>query len=288
MADEITQAQKDASDEAARAEAIRSLAKTLAPPDTTTCSLIKGVVTAVSTFTCSAQLGGDTSTTIDGIRYFLPYLPTVGDVVQLLKQGSDIVALGKVDNTTDSTSRGWTTPTLASGFTHSADTIQFRVFVDRGVKYLEIKGSCTIGSPTYSSNVATMFTLPAGFRPLLNSSILLPRDSGGLCVKINFLTSGVVQLDNLKGVRTDADNAASATTTVDMQHFHDDINAAGGGNTATGFAKYGTWGGPGGTGSWFNGFPGGNPHSHLIPVHDHGMANTLPTAMWFTGTQIIL
>jgi hypothetical protein len=296
---QVTQAQA-AADSAVHTQA-RELASLLAVPDATTCQLVKGVVTAVSTWTLSAQIGGDTSTTVDSIRYFLPYAPVIGDVIQIIKQGSDLVTIGKVDNSTDSAARAadaaaiatenaWTTPTLASGFTNSSDTIKYRAWTQRGEKYLEIRGSCTIGSPTYTSNVATVFTLAAGFRPALNSSILIPRDSGGIALKVNFLSSGVVQIDNLKGVRTDADNATSATTTVDMQHFHDDLNAnpVGGGNTATGFAKYGTWGGAGGTGTWFNGFPGGNPHSHLIPIHDHGMANTLPTSMWFTGTTIIL
>jgi hypothetical protein len=283
---EITQEQAQL--EATQHEQISSIARALATPKTSACAeLIKGVVTAYTYPYLTVQIGGDTATSIDQVRHLEAYSPVVGDTVTMVKQGADILAIGRVNTTTASpTLNGWVQPTLATGFVHSADPIRYRVINDHGDLSLQMRGSCTMtGSVVYSANVATVFTLPVGYRVALNSSILIPRDSGGTCVKINYLTSGVVQIDNLKGVRTDSDNAATATTSVDMQHFHDDIpySPYGPGNTATGFAKYGTW-----PGSYTNGFPGGNPHTHLIPPHDHGMANTLPTSMWFTGTNIIL
>lgn len=296
MTQEITQ--EDAQRAATQHQQMTSFAGALAPKKTA-CSacLVKGVVTAVAYPYMTVQVDGDTMTSISNVRYLEAYSPVVGDTCTMLKQGSDLLAIGRVNTTTASPAvNGWVSPTLNTGFTHSADPIRYRLINDHGDVCLQLRGSCTMsGSVVYTANVATVFTLPAGFRPSLNSSIILPRDSGGLCVKVNFVAStGVVQLDNLRGVRTDSDNAANATSSVDMQHFHDDANYQGTNpativspNTATGFAKYGSWG-SGGSGSWFNGFPGGNPHTHLIPPHDHGMANTLPTAMWFTGTNIVL
>lgn len=295
MTEEITQ--EDAQRAATQHQQLSSLASALAPPKTG-CSacLVKGVVTAYTYPYITVQVDGDTSTSIENVRHLEAYSPVVGDTCSMLKQGSDLLAIGRVNTTTASPAlNGWVTPTLATGFTSTLDIVMYRVVNMFGDKVLQFRGSCNLsGSVVYTSNVATIFTLPTGARPLIDCAIIAPRDSGGTCVKLNILGSGVVQIDNLRGVRTDSDNAATATTSVDMQHFHDDANYQGTNpativspNTATGFAKYGSWG-SGGSGSWFNGFPGGNPHSHLIPPHDHGMANTLPTRIWFTGTQIIL
>jgi hypothetical protein len=290
---EITQEQ--AQREATQQEQIRSLAQVLAKPvSSPTAELVKGVVTAYTYPYLTVQLGGDTTTSIANVRHWESYSPVVGDTCQMIKQGGDIIATARVNTTNGAAAlNGWAQPTLASGFTHSVglDPIQWRVVNDHGDLLLQLRGSCTLSGVTYSSNTATMFTLPVGSRVAAPKSVLAPRDSGGVCVKINFLTSGVVQLDNLVGVRTDADNAATATTSVDMQHFHDDVNYQGSGtpvaiqpsNTATGFAKYGTW-----PSSYSNGFPGGNPHTHLIPPHDHSMANTVPSATWLTGISVYL
>lgn len=287
MTEEITQ--EDAQRAATQHQQMTSFATALAPKKTA-CSacLVKGVVTAYTYPYITVQVDGDTQTSIANVRHLEAYSPVVGDTCTMLKQGSDLLAIGRVNTTTASPAvNGWVQPTLNTGFVHSADPIRYRLVNDNGDKALQIRGSCTMtGSVVYTANAATVFTLPTGYRVSQNCSIIIPRDSGGTCLKVNFYwNTGVVEIDNLRGVRTDADNAASATTSVDMQHFHDDIpySPYGPGNTATGFAKYGSW-----PSSYSNGFPGGNPHTHLIPPHDHGMANTLPTAMWFTGTLITI
>lgn len=293
MADEITQAQKDASEEAARAEAIRSLAKTLGGPEIDCGSkLVKGVITAYTYPYLSAQLGGDTSTTITNIRHLEAYSPVVGDTAHFLVQGSDVLALGRLNTTTGASGlNGWTQPTLATGFTHSIglDPVQWRVVNDHGDLVLQLRGSCTMSGVTYSSNLATVFTLPAGSRVAAPKSVIVPRDAGGVALKVNFLTSGVVQIDNLAGVLTSATQHGNLTTSYyNINHYH--IQSDGVNGTST--TRYST-GGPaidgvlGGSAQ-----DGGNNQNHRhttdSATHTHAMANAVPTAMWLTGISIFL
>lgn len=58
------------------------------------------------------RISGDT-TEIPGIRYIASYAPVVGDTVLVIKQGTDLVALGEIAGQfSDST---WTTATLGAG-----------------------------------------------------------------------------------------------------------------------------------------------------------------------------
>ncbi len=62
------------------------------------CSMLQGVVTAInaSDNTFTANLGGDTSATVSGIKSLMSYQPTVGDTVMCLKQKTDVMGIGKV------------------------------------------------------------------------------------------------------------------------------------------------------------------------------------------------
>jgi hypothetical protein len=66
------------------------------------CSMLQGVVTAINSAdnTFTANLGGDTSATVSGIKSLLSYQPTVGDTVMCLKQKTDVIGIGKVAVTT--------------------------------------------------------------------------------------------------------------------------------------------------------------------------------------------
>lgn len=293
MTDEITQ--EDAQRAATQHQQLTSLASALAPPKTG-CSacLVKGVVTAVAYPYITVQVDGDTLTSIANVRYLEAYSPVVGDTCTMLKQGPDLLAIGRINTTTGAAAlNGWTQPTLNTGFTHSADPIMWRVVSDHGDNLLQIRGSCTASGVTYSSNLATLFTLPAGSRPASNRSILIPRDAGGLCVKVNFISStGVVQIDNLVGVRSGIEGGGAATsssshgslagTTVDLQHYHNTngVDSTGVIYNGVGGAMY-----------------GGNPHyhitnaathSHLGGDHQHNLALNVPSSLWLTGVSLIL
>lgn len=62
------------------------------------CSMLQGVVTAINATdnTFTANLGGDTSATVAGIKSLMSYQPTVGDTVMCLKQKTDVMGIGKV------------------------------------------------------------------------------------------------------------------------------------------------------------------------------------------------
>lgn len=61
-------------------------------------SLRQGVVTAIAPAdnSLTMYLSGDTSTAVGGIKCLISFQPTVGDTVWCLKQGTDIIAIGKV------------------------------------------------------------------------------------------------------------------------------------------------------------------------------------------------
>ena len=62
--------------------------------------LRQGVITAydVATRTCSAQLGGDTTTTIDGVAVLEDVLPIVGSTVWMLQNPTDLMVIGALAN----------------------------------------------------------------------------------------------------------------------------------------------------------------------------------------------
>jgi hypothetical protein len=287
MAD-VGDQQRAASEESARAEAIRSLATTLNKDDgCPTCQLVKGVVTAVSTFTLSANIGGDTSTTIDGIRYFDWWVPQIGDVVQIIKQGSDLVALGVVRDSTrvaaETAANAWTTPTLGSGFTQSSDPVKYRLITQYGEQKIQIRGSCT-----HTGTNTALWTMPAGFRPVTNRVVLLARDnsqsnaaqllinSAGTMV-LGGATAGVAgSSGGPTGFRTNVDPGTAATGNTDVNHTHRSSDYTG--NVQV-FSDM--W-----TTTINSGFTN---HNHIGGIHQHALDRVLdPTALWFTGIEYFL
>jgi hypothetical protein len=61
-----------------------------------------GVVTAINApdNTCTIQLSGDTSLNISGVKALNTFQPAVSDVVCCLKQGTDVVVIGKFQSST--------------------------------------------------------------------------------------------------------------------------------------------------------------------------------------------
>jgi hypothetical protein len=271
--------------EAAQRDQVRSLAEVLASKSETSCQLVKGVVTAVSTYTLSAQIGGDTTTTIDGIRYFDWWTPQIGDVVQIVKQNSDLVALGVVRDATrvaaETAANAWTQPTLGSGFTQSSDPVKYRLITQYGEQKIQIRGSCT-----HTGTNTALWTMPSGFRPVTNRVVLLARDntqsnaaqllinSAGTMV-LGGATSGVAgSSGGPTGFRTNVDPGTAATGNTDVNHTH---FSSDGPNPAT-------------PSSWTTQINTGfTNHNHIGGVHQHALDRVLdPTALWFTGIEYFL
>jgi hypothetical protein len=61
-------------------------------------ALRQGVVTAINAAdnTFTMYLSGDTSTAVSGIKCLTTFQPTIGDTIWCLKQGTDIIGIGKV------------------------------------------------------------------------------------------------------------------------------------------------------------------------------------------------
>lgn len=83
-------------------EPIADVAQALLAPDMTAdlpyAQLRQGVITAISASdnTASMYLSGDTSQVVTGVHFLNNFQPTVGDTVFVLKNGTDVIGLGKV------------------------------------------------------------------------------------------------------------------------------------------------------------------------------------------------
>lgn len=301
MSDEVTQ--EDAQRAATQHQQLSSLASALAPPKTG-CSacLVKGVVTAYTYPYITVQVDGDTSTSIENVRHLEAYSPVVGDTCSMLKQGSDLLAIGRVNTTTASPAlNGWVTPTLGTGMTTTADTVRYRVINDNGERKIQLRGKLSV-----SGTNITLFTMPADLRPIFDLQLLAARDntqSNVVQLNIGNTASGAITIVGVtSGVagssggptnfRTGVDpgsggvsNASTTTSGVDIGHSHKFLNldwgATDGYRNADSFPYY--WEtSPG------NGVPRSN-HSHLMGQHQHALDRVLhPTSVSLNGVEYFL
>jgi hypothetical protein len=251
---------------------LRDLATILAPDDSVWASVIKGTVTVVeltgSPPTITIQVSGDTSVDIPGVRFIDSYSPVIGDTVLLVKQGSEIFALGQMNSTTTAPSEnGWVTPSLGSGVTaHSIDPVRYRVVVRDGDRVVQLRGGVTL-----SGTQTALWTMPADVRPVVN---LLPL----LCARNPDGGSNVAQLQAngsmvLAGATTSPTGGAASEATTGTSSI---------GTTVNSFVL--TTSNHNGHSHWING-DGNHPppndrtehtgdHNHTVPAHGHGMAHT--------------
>lgn len=266
-------------------EAVRSLAATLSPDVETTARLIKGTVTAVSISTnprvLSATLEGDTTTVVADIAYLHSYTPVVGDTVQLIKQGSSVLAIGQTSTPAATPAAdGWIEPTLSSGATTNAfDPVRYRIVVDCGSRKIQLRGGVNI-----SSMPASLWTMPTEMRPVVNlTPILLARnlEGGGVAMQLvpqangtmtcQGMTTGVQGITSSGGVTTSG-ALPDSITDIGGEHRHWENNGG-----SDGFTDY-------------NG-----PHTHGMG-HDHTAGNhthttsavSSPTWISFNGVEYFL
>lgn len=293
---------------AAQLQAIRELATEIAKQavlDFDPATIRKGNVTAIATTavppTLSIQISGDTTTTIDGVCYMDSYAPEVGDVVEVLKQGTDLFALGEV--AAQFSESGWTVVPLAAGFTHNGnsggDVLVRRVW-DHGSWKVQMQGVANRSSGTLIA------TLDAKYRPSARRPLLCTRTAvgGSNVVKMDVETNG--QLLMVGG--TTAPNGGNTSSESGHSHgMENNDHDHGGGVSSEGSHTHGianndhNHGGDTGStsshrhsipttthkhGNPADGEPGGttsvNNHSHSIPTttHKHGS----PTAGQPGGT----
>lgn len=273
---------------------IRSLATVLGKTDgTPTASITKAAVTAVNLAatppSLDCQVGGDTSTTVAGVRFLDSYSPVVGDTCLIVRQGADIFALGHVDDSNEGTAaNGWTAPTLNSGYATNGNTngaLLYRVVLDNGDRQVQFKGSVALsGSPG-----SAIFTLPTGFRPASKRSLLVARDPGGgsNVEQIDIQTDGqVVRVGSTIGV-TGTASSGSGTTGGTATSTGEPVSGYGynGSEALTGSAD-------GTIGQHQHGMGHHHDtasHTHTTPAHTHTMVNVVaPVWISFHGVEFFL
>lgn len=294
-----TVSQQQAASEVGTREAVRSLAATLSPDMETTAHLIKGVVTAVNLHaiprTLSAQLEGDTTTTVDDIGFIHSYTPVVGDTVQIIKQGSSVLAIGQTSIAASTPAQdGWIAPTLASGVTTNAfDPVRYRVIVDNGARKIQLRGGVNL-----NASQTVLWTMPTEIRPVVNMTPLLcardelggsntvsmsPQANGNML--LSAVTTGVkpVSVVTTLTVSGALPDSITDSATVNIGHDHDWLNTDPNSGNPDAYRQ--------------NGIAGpdhitGTGHTHGMG-HDHDLTNPVgavlhPDWVSFNGVEYFL
>lgn len=240
------------------------------------CTLRKGVVVSVQNTatppTLTVTISGDTLQ-IPGVVYYEHYVPQATDVVHLIKQGTDLVAIGKVAE--QHTETAFSDVTLSGGFTHNGNgngNLKIRRVWDNGVWRVDFQGSVARSSGTV---IAT--GLDTKYRPTsaTRRTLTCARDATTQnSVKVDVGADGTLTMVGGPTGTSSTDPGDTGTTTPnDSAHTH-------GGNTdgATPNTNSHTHGASTG------GFDyGAVSHSHGGAVatstfdlsnHDHSIANT--------------
>lgn len=297
---------------AAQLSAIRELAAEIAKQtllDFDPATLRKGTVSSIASTsvppTLGVQISGDT-TEIPGIRYIDSYAPEAGDTVLIIKQGTDLVALGEIAG--QFSESGWSTVSLAAGWTHNGNgngNVEIRRIWDHGCWKVQMKGAANRASGTL-----VCADLGEKYRPTARRSLLVTRtaNGGSNSVKVDIETSGSMTMVG----GTTAPNGGNTSSEDDHSHGMENNEHDHGGDVSSeaehrhGIANNDhNHGSPTGTtsghshsiattthkhGDAADGQPGGttyvNAHSHSIPMttHKHG-SPTAGEAGGTTGTE---
>lgn len=256
----------------------------------------KGTVTSLQTGsappTITVTISGDTTVEIPGVRYYEHYQPKVSDVVHIDKQGTDIVAVGKIAEQVSET--GFTAVPLINGFTNNGNgngNLMVRRIWDNGQWKVEFQGGINCpGGQTVLCNA-----LDAKYRPTsaTRRTVLCARDAAGSnVVKVDVGNDGSLSLvgTTTAGVTTDLGDTGSTTpndsahehtgttnvvTPNDSSHTHASHTHNSGASNA-GLSSHSH----SGTTTVVSGHEHGIPNSdHQHPTHDHGISSEVnPTS----------
>lgn len=142
-----------------------------------------GTVTAISGGTVTLKLSGDdgsgtiqtleadgsvkttalggSGTAVAGVSRYDTYIPTVGDVVDVLQVGGTLRVLGQLSTTDD---LSWKALTLAGGFVSRGIGLAPPGYWRDPTSVVHLRGGLTGPATAITANT-TIFTLPAGYRP---------------------------------------------------------------------------------------------------------------------------
>jgi hypothetical protein len=239
-------------------ELVTELTSSLSDP-VSRVTLVKGTVTAWDATgtppSVTINLSGDT-TDIPGVRYQGGYSPVVGDTVDIMKQGTALMVIGrKHDGGTDA-ENGWINPVAS---------IWYRRIVSNGSLKLEFKGS------GFASGTA-LFTLPAtpvNYRPSAQR-VLTVAFGTNAASRLIFNTNGTVVLQQALAI-TDTENGVNQTSDPAPTGANSDPHLL--------------------SGNANNGVTGHQHeigHRHWMTDHFHGLPLELGNTIWFDGLSIYL
>lgn len=175
---------------------IRELARVLLPDARlrSDVRLIQGIVASIQYDGISVYLGGETSLPVSRIRYLQSYVPVVGDVVWLLRNGPDLFAIGETMPTLG-TIGDFQYPVLLNGFTNLSpgtpatpwEGARYWITPDGWVHLhgLVIRAAGNTALP--------IFNLPVGFRPATTQR-LSALVGGNVLAEIDISTNGDVNV----------------------------------------------------------------------------------------------
>lgn len=264
------------------------------PPEAATARVITGTVTAVSLTgtppSITVKMQGD-DVEVAGIAFIESYSPVVGDTVNMIKQGSEVWAIGQIVTTSAApTDTGWIQPTLAANITTDpVDPVRYRVIVDHGTRKVQMRGGVSVAS---AAN--TLWTMPTEARPVVNMRpILIARDPNGandthLTPNANgtMVLSGSGTAGSSTGGSTSTGNASVSGTSDWVQ---DPPFSAGGQPTTNGPYNDDTGVDHVHQMNHRHGFNAGS-HSHSIPAGGGSHTHSVPASTWvsFNGIEYFL
>lgn len=161
-------------------------------------------------------VGADGTVTADGLRWRRMdtyQAPAVGDVIAVTQSSNgNLIAWGRTAGGTAPVGT-WTTPTLATGFTHDGNTngnVQYRLAIVAGVPFMQWRGGLGI---TYASNAiqnsgdCLNAALPVALRPTSTRSLAVAcsaTNSSLLSVKVDARPDGQMRVVGTTTSTTDA------------------------------------------------------------------------------------
>jgi len=215
-----------AAQEAALNDQIRALATEIANQAILAfdpATIRKGTVTALATTstppTVTVTISGADTVEIPGVRYYEHYPPAVGDVVHLLKQGTDLVAIGKIAEQYSETE--FVNLALNSGYSHNGNNngnAQVRRVWDHGRWRVDLTGGVNVSG----SAGDVIAVLDVKYRPPSGQlrTLLCPRDApgGSNVVKVDVDSSGNMTV--IGGTTAPASATPNDSTHSHGQHEH--------------------------------------------------------------------
>lgn len=220
--------------------------------------------------TVSVQISGDTTVTIDGVRYLDSYSPVVGDTVLVIKQGTDLVVLGQINDTPAAPAdNGWQT----------TGGVQYRKVLDNGDLKVVFRGSFTVSG-------TSLFTMNPGYIPSVTRTFIIGRNGEAVSILVQVaVTTGAVTLvggtqtlgttdpggngANATGLNTGAGGNGANATGLNTGSGGNGANATGGNTSTDGNGANATGLNTGGASAGTAHVHSMNNHGHSINDHNH-------------------